>query len=110
MIAPIGAETFAEALRKGAEVYHALKGVLKSKGYATGLGDEGGFAPNLPSDRAALELIIEAIEKAGFTPGTDIALAMDVAASEFHGRAARAPVRSSPTSTSSRAWPRAPTT
>jgi enolase len=87
MIAPIGAETFGEALRKGAEVYHALKGVLKSKGYATGLGDEGGFAPNLPSNRAALELIVEAIEKAGFIPGTDIALAMDVAASEFHGRA-----------------------
>ena len=87
MIAPIGAETFAEALRKGAEVYHALKGVLKSKGYATGLGDEGGFAPNLPSNRAALELIVEAIEKAGFTPGTDVALAMDVAAQEFYGRA-----------------------
>ena len=85
MIAPIGAETFAEALRKGAEVYHALKGVLKSKGYATGLGDEGGFAPNLPSNRAALELIVEAIEKAGFKPGTDIALAMDVAAQEFYG-------------------------
>ena len=87
MIAPIGAETFAEALRKGAEVYHALKGVLKSEGYATGLGDEGGFAPNLPSNRAALELIVEAIEKAGFKPGTDIALAMDVAAQEFYGRA-----------------------
>ena len=87
MIAPIGAETFAEALRKGAEVYHALKGVLKSAGYATGLGDEGGFAPNLPSNRAALELIVQAIEKAGFTPGTDIALAMDVAAQEFYGRA-----------------------
>jgi enolase len=87
MIAPIGAETFAEALRKGAEVYHALKGVLKSKGYATGLGDEGGFAPNLPSNRAALELIVEAIEKAGFKAGSDVALAMDVAASEFHGRA-----------------------
>ncbi len=86
MIAPIGAPTFAESLRMGAEVYHALKGVLKSKGYATGLGDEGGFAPNLPSNRAALELIIEAIEKAGFTPGADVALAMDVAASEFHGR------------------------
>ncbi len=87
MIAPIGAETFAEALRKGAEVYHALKGVLKAAGYATGLGDEGGFAPNLPSNRAALELIVQAIEKAGFTPGTDIALAMDVAAQEFYGRA-----------------------
>ena len=85
MIAPIGADTFGEALRKGAEVYHALKGVLKSKGYATGLGDEGGFAPNLPSNRAALELIVEAIEKAGFTPGVDIALAMDVAAQEFYG-------------------------
>jgi enolase len=85
MIAPIGADTFSEALRKGAEVYHALKGVLKSKGYATGLGDEGGFAPNLPSNRAALELIVEAIEKAGFTPGVDIALAMDVAAQEFYG-------------------------
>jgi len=83
MIAPIGAPTFAEALRMGAEVYHALKDVLKSKGYATGLGDEGGFAPNLPSNRAALELITEAIGKAGFTPGADIALAMDVAASEF---------------------------
>ncbi len=87
MIAPIGADTFAEALRKGAEVYHALKGVLKSQGFATGLGDEGGFAPNLPSNRAALELIVQAIEKAGFTPGTDIALAMDVAAQEFYGRA-----------------------
>ncbi|MGB8022561.1 MAG: phosphopyruvate hydratase [Candidatus Nanopelagicales bacterium] len=87
MIAPLGAESFAEALRKGAEVYHALKGVLKSKGYATGLGDEGGFAPNLPSNRSALELIVEAIEKAGFKPGTDVALAMDVAATEFYGRA-----------------------
>ncbi len=86
MIAPIGAESFAEALRKGAECYHALKGVLKKAGYSTGLGDEGGFAPNLPSNRAALELIMEAIGKAGFAPGKDIALAMDVAASEFHGR------------------------
>jgi enolase len=97
MIAPIGAESFAEALRKGAEVYHALKGVLKSKGYATGLGDEGGFAPNLPSNRAALELIVEAIEKAGFTPGSDIALAMDVAASEFHGRALKGSGEVAPT-------------
>jgi enolase len=87
MIAPIGAESFTEAMRKGAEVYHALKDVLKAKGYATGLGDEGGFAPNLPSNRAALELISEAIEKAGFAPGRDIALAMDVAATEFYGRA-----------------------
>ena len=86
MIAPIGAESFADALRKGAEVYHALKGVLKSNGFATGLGDEGGFAPNLPSNRAALEFIVQAIEKAGFKPGSDIALAMDVAATEFHGQ------------------------
>ncbi|GGO18175.1 phosphopyruvate hydratase [Microbispora bryophytorum] len=84
MIAPIGAETFSEALRMGAETYHTLKGVLKEKGYATGLGDEGGFAPNLPSNRDALDLILVAIEKAGYTPGQDIALALDVAASEFH--------------------------
>ena len=84
MIAPIGAETFREALRWGAEVYHALKGVLKESGLATGLGDEGGFAPNLESNRAALDLILEAIDKAGYTAGTDIALALDVAASEFH--------------------------
>ncbi len=84
MIAPIGAPTFADALRTGAEVYHTLKGVLKAKGYSTGLGDEGGFAPNLPSNRAALELISEAIEKAGFKIGSEVALAMDVAASEFY--------------------------
>lgn len=83
MVAPIGATTFREALRTGAEVYHSLKSVLKAKGLATGLGDEGGFAPNLPSNRAALDLILEAIEKAGFTPGTDVALALDVAATEF---------------------------
>ena len=83
MIAPIGASTFGEALRMGAEVYHALKGVLKSKGLSTGLGDEGGFAPNLPSNRAALELIVEAIGKAGFAVGTEIALALDVAANEL---------------------------
>ena len=84
MIAPIGASTFGEALRMGAEVYHTLKGLLKSKGLATGLGDEGGFAPNLPSNRAGLELISEAITKAGFALGTDVALAMDVAATEFY--------------------------
>jgi enolase len=84
MIAPIGAETFSEALRMGAETYHTLKGVLKEKGYATGLGDEGGFAPSLPSNRDALDLILVAIEKAGYTPGRDIALALDVAATEFH--------------------------
>jgi enolase len=84
MIAPIGAESFREAVRMGTEVYHALKAVLKEKGYATGLGDEGGFAPNLPSNRDALDLILVAIEKAGYTPGEDIGLALDVAASEFH--------------------------
>ena len=84
MIAPIGAETFSEGLRWGVEVYHNLKSVLKDKGLSTGLGDEGGFAPNLPSNRAALELITEAIQKAGYTPGKDIALALDVASSEFY--------------------------
>jgi enolase len=83
MIAPIGATTFAEALRQGTEVYHALKSVLKSKGLATGLGDEGGFAPNLDSNRAALDLILEAVGQTGLTAGVDIALALDVAASEF---------------------------
>ncbi|MEG3614452.1 MULTISPECIES: phosphopyruvate hydratase [Isoptericola] len=83
MIAPIGASSFKEALRTGAEVYHALKSVLKAEGLATGLGDEGGFAPNLSSNRAALDLIITAIEKAGYTPGEDVALALDVAATEF---------------------------
>jgi len=84
MIAPIGAGSFREALRWGAEVYHELKSVLKKKGLATGLGDEGGFAPNLESNRAALDLILEAIKGAGYEPGKDIALALDVAASEFH--------------------------
>ncbi|MBD1543269.1 phosphopyruvate hydratase [Arthrobacter sp. IA7] len=83
MIAPIGAETFSEGLRWGVEVYHNLKSVLQQKGLSTGLGDEGGFAPNLPSNRAALDLIQEAIQNAGYTPGTDIALALDVASSEF---------------------------
>jgi enolase len=83
MIAPIGAPTFREALRQGAEVYHALKSVLKKKGLATGLGDEGGFAPDLASNRAALDLIAEAVSATGLTLGRDIALAMDVAASEF---------------------------
>ena len=84
MIAPIGAPTFREALRWGAEIYHALKSVLKKRGLATSVGDEGGFAPNLESNRAALDLILEAIEIAGYKPGKDIALAMDVAATEFH--------------------------
>ncbi|TWE11831.1 phosphopyruvate hydratase [Rudaeicoccus suwonensis] len=83
MIAPIGAGSFREALRWGAEVYHALKKVLHDKGLSTGLGDEGGFAPNLESNRAALDLILEAIKAAGYEPGKDIALALDVAASEF---------------------------
>nr|WP_196792007.1 phosphopyruvate hydratase [Motilibacter deserti] len=83
MIAPVGAETFREALRWGAEVYHSLKSVLKAEGLATGLGDEGGFAPNLPNGRAALDLIGRAIDKAGFKLGDDIALALDVAATEF---------------------------
>ena len=84
MIAPIGAESFSEALRWGAEVYHTLKKVLKTKGLSTGLGDEGGFAPNLGSNREALDLILEAIKEAGYAPGQDIALALDVAASEFY--------------------------
>ena len=83
MIAPIGASSFAEALRTGAEVYHALKSVLKAEGLSTGLGDEGGFAPSLSSNRAALDLIATAIDKAGFKLGSEIALALDVASSEF---------------------------
>jgi enolase len=83
MIAPIGAPTFAEALRTGTEVYHALKSVLKSEGLSTGLGDEGGFAPSLSSNRAALDLIVTAIDKAGYRLGSEIALALDVASSEF---------------------------
>jgi enolase len=88
MIAPIGAPTFKEALRWGAETYHALKSVLKDKGLNTGLGDEGGFAPSLGSNREALDLIAVAIEKAGYKLGTDIAFAMDVAATEFHSEGA----------------------
>ncbi len=84
MIAPIGAATFTDAVRWGAEVYHALKAVLKARGLSTGLGDEGGFAPDLESNRAALDLITEAIEKAGYRPGDEVALALDVAATEFH--------------------------
>jgi enolase len=85
MVAPIGGGTFREGLRWGVEVYHALKSVLKEKGYATGLGDEGGFAPNLPSNRDALDLIAVAVEKAGFRVARDVALALDVAATEFYG-------------------------
>jgi enolase len=83
MVAPIGASTFKESLRWGAEIYHSLKSVLKKKGLATSIGDEGGFAPNLASNRAALDLILEAVEVAGFKAGSEIALAMDVAATEF---------------------------
>jgi enolase len=83
MILPVGAPSLAEAVRYGAEVFHALKGVLNARGLATGVGDEGGFAPDLPSNEAALETILEAIEKAGYRPGDDIALGLDVAASEF---------------------------
>jgi enolase len=83
MVLPIGAESYREGLRWGVETYYALKSELKSKGFATGLGDEGGFAPNLDSARAALDFLMEAITKAGFTPGTDLALGLDVAATEF---------------------------
>ena len=84
MILPIGASTFAEALRWGAETYHALKSVLKQHGLSTGVGDEGGFAPDLKHNRAALDLIVEAIGNAGFTPGQDVALGIDAAATEFY--------------------------
>ena len=86
MIAPIGADSFKESLRWGAEIYHSLKSVLKKKGLATSIGDEGGFAPNLDSNRAALDLILVAIEGAGFKVGSQIALAMDVAATEFFSK------------------------
>lgn len=84
MVAPIGADTFKESLRWGAEIYHSLKSVLKKRGLATSIGDEGGFAPNLDSNRAALDLILEAVDLAGFKAGKEIALAMDVAATEFY--------------------------
>ena len=84
MIAPIGAPTYSEAVRWGAETYHALKAVLKQRGLSTGVGDEGGFAPDLETNRAALDFIVEAIGKAGYVPGRDIALALDVAATELY--------------------------
>jgi enolase len=83
MVMPVGAPTFAEGLRCGAEIFHNLKSVLKSRGYSTGVGDEGGFAPNLKSNEEAVETILEAIEKAGYTAGGDVMLALDPAASEF---------------------------
>jgi enolase len=84
MIMPAGAKSFSEALRMGAEIFHALKGVLKGKGYNTAVGDEGGFAPNLKSNEEALQVIMEAIENAGYKPGDDVLLALDVASSELY--------------------------
>ena len=84
MIVPVGAESFSEALRMGAEVFHCLKGILKKKGFATSVGDEGGFAPDLPSSEGVIEIVLSAITAAGYKPGTEIALALDVAASELH--------------------------
>src|SRR5258707_5499770 len=84
MIVPVGAASFREALRCGAEVFHALKSLLESKRLSTTVGDEGGFAPNLPSNEAALQLVLEAIERAGYHPGTNVALALDCASSEFY--------------------------
>lgn len=89
MIRPIGAPSFKEAVRWGAEIFHTLKGILKAEGFATSVGDEGGFAPNLPSEEAALELILQAIEKAGYRPGSQVTLALDCAASEFYDKATR---------------------
>lgn len=86
MVMPVGAKTFKEALRMGAEIYHALKGVLKEKGLATGVGDEGGFAPNLASNEDAIKVILEAVEKAGYKPGEEIRLAVDVAATEIYNK------------------------
>jgi enolase len=90
MVMPIGANNFAEALRWGVEVFHTLKGVLKKRGYNTSVGDEGGFAPSVKSNVEAIEVVIEAIQQAGYAPGDDIAIALDPAASEFfdksHGK------------------------
>ena len=87
MIMPVGAKSFAECLRMGAEIYHNLKKVLKEKGHAVGVGDEGGFAPNLASEEEALDVIIEAIKKAGYKPGKDVVLALDVASTEMYEEA-----------------------
>jgi len=84
MIMPTGAETFSESLRMGAEIFHTLKGVLKSKGFSTNVGDEGGFAPNIKSNEEAIKIVIEAIEKAGYKPGENVFIAMDAAATEFY--------------------------
>ena len=96
MIMPAGAANFTEALRMGAEIFHALKGVLKGKGYNTAVGDEGGFAPNLKSNEEALEVIMEAIVKAGYKPGEDVLLALDVASSELLQGTATTPWRTRP--------------
>ena len=88
MVMPVGAPSFAEALRYGAETFHTLAKILKNKGYATAVGDEGGFAPNLKSNEEACELIVEAIQTAGYTPGKDVAIALDPAASSFYGEGA----------------------
>ena len=87
MIMPIGRITFAERLKRGAEIYHTLKQVLKEKGYSVGVGDEGGFAPNLENEEQALDLIIEAIKKAGYEPEKDIVLALDIASTEMYEEA-----------------------
>ena len=89
MIRPVGAPTFKEGVRWGSEIFHVLKGILKNEGYTTAVGDEGGFAPNLPSNEAALELILQAIEKAGYRPGSQITLALDCAATEFYDKASQ---------------------
>ena len=86
MVMPVGAPTFKEALRTGAEIFHSLKGVLKEKGFNTSVGDEGGFAPDLGSNEEAIQTIIEAIEKAGYKPGEEVMLAMDVASSEIYSK------------------------
>ena len=84
MVMPVGADSFSRALRMGAEIFHNLKSVLKSRGYSTGVGDEGGFAPNLKSNEEAIETILEAIDKAGYNAGDNVMLALDPAASEFY--------------------------
>ena len=89
MIMPVGACCFREGLRMGAEIYHTLKGILKEKGMSTGVGDEGGFAPNLPDAKAVLHIIVEAIQKAGYRPGQDVAIALDVAATELYDKSER---------------------
>jgi len=86
MVMPVGAETFTDGLRMGTEIFHHLKGVLKSQGHSTNVGDEGGFAPNLGSNEEAVEVVMQAIEKAGYRPGEDVVLAMDAAASEFYDK------------------------